>query len=70
MRDDVRQRAEGLCECRLSTMCDRYGNQAHHILPRSKGGGDHVDNLAWVCQPCHTWIHNHPTASRVKGLLK
>ena len=29
----------------------------HHILPRSKGGGDELDNLILLCKPCHMRRH-------------
>ena len=30
-----------------------YGLQKHHIVKRSQGGGDHEDNLIWLCWDCH-----------------
>lgn len=33
---------------------------AHHILPKSKGGEDRLDNLITVCHDCHEQIHGHP----------
>ncbi len=26
-----------------------------HVLPRSKGGPDHIDNLQTMCAPCNCW---------------
>ncbi len=31
----------------------------HHIVPKSKGGGHHIDNLATLCSSCHAKIHPH-----------
>ena len=31
----------------------------HHILMRSLGGKDEIDNLCWVCRDCHKAIHGH-----------
>lgn len=31
----------------------------HHIVPKSKGGGHHLDNLATLCFNCHTKVHPH-----------
>ena len=31
----------------------------HHILPRSRGGGDKYENLIAVCRECHNDCHNH-----------
>ncbi|HII94764.1 MAG TPA: HNH endonuclease [Candidatus Methanofastidiosum sp.] len=31
----------------------------HHIVPKSKGGGHHLDNLATLCFNCHAKSHPH-----------
>jgi 5-methylcytosine-specific restriction endonuclease McrA len=31
----------------------------HHILMRSLGGRDVLENLCWVCRDCHKAIHGH-----------
>lgn len=36
---------------------------AHHILPKSKGGEDWIENLITVCHECHEQIHGHPIPS-------
>lgn len=36
---------------------------AHHILPKSKGGEDQIENLITVCHGCHEQIHGHPIPS-------
>ena len=36
---------------------------AHHILPKSKGGEDQIENLITVCHECHEQIHGHPIPS-------
>lgn len=33
------------------------GIEQHHIRPKSKGGSNHRQNLAWVCGNCHIMIH-------------
>lgn len=30
---------------------------AHHIVPKSRGGGHHLNNLVTVCRDCHKAIH-------------
>lgn len=68
-RGDAMLRAKGRCEARCSPRCRIYGSQAHHKLRRSQGGADTADNLLWVCDPCHRWIHDHPARSFELGLL-
>jgi len=34
------------------------GLEIHHILFRSKGGTDDIENLACLCHECHTKIHD------------
>ncbi|ELY95178.1 HNH endonuclease [Natrialba hulunbeirensis JCM 10989] len=36
--------------------------QAHHIVPRSAGGPDELENLLTLCRPCHGVIHQHNNA--------
>ena len=45
--------------------CERCGKfrhvrslEIHHILFRSHGGTDDIDNLAAVCRECHMKIHD------------
>ena len=42
----------------------------HHILPRSRGGKNEIDNLIPVCAMCHMWIHAHPAEAKKHGLLR
>ena len=32
---------------------------AHHIVPKSDGGSDRMDNLLTLCKPCHERIHGY-----------
>lgn len=41
----------------------------HHLRRRSQGGTDTAANLATVCRAHHDWIHAHPEAASVLGLL-
>lgn len=34
-----------------------YGLQVHHIVPRSRGGGDVPGNLITLCFECHAKVH-------------
>ncbi|MFP8954107.1 HNH endonuclease [Natrialbaceae archaeon A-arb3/5] len=64
---------EGWDELRRRTLqrdgyaCTRCGAdertlQAHHVIPRSAGGPDELDNLLTLCRPCHGVIHQHNRA--------
>ena len=42
--------------------CQRCGDggrvlQAHHVVPRSAGGPDRLENLLTLCRPCHGVMH-------------
>lgn len=42
----------------------------HHIVPKSQGGGDQLDNLITLCKPCHTNLHKGLWTLNLKGKLK
>ncbi len=54
----------------LCAICERKGRvtparECDHILPVSKGGGHHYDNLQSLCTPCHALkTHNESLAAR------
>lgn len=68
-RAEVRGRAKGWCEIRVSGVCAGRGSQAHHKLRRSQGGPDVADNLAWTCEPCHRFVHANPEWAYALGWL-
>jgi 5-methylcytosine-specific restriction endonuclease McrA len=68
VRSDVENRAKGKCEIRTE-VCEIRGNQCHHLLPRSGGGPDSIANCVWICAPCHSHVHDHPTVSYENGWL-
>jgi 5-methylcytosine-specific restriction endonuclease McrA len=68
VRDARRAHAHGLCEIAGPT-CTRWGTEAHHVLPRSKGGPDEFGNLLWACASCHQHLHGHPAWARERGVL-
>lgn len=43
------------CEYCLTKAVD-----VHHILFRSQGGKDEIENLTAVCRSCHTKAHDDP----------
>lgn len=70
-RKRVEFRAFGRCEANTPACPPREhrGTQAHHRLMRSHGG-DHTDeNLLWVCDAAHDYVHAHPAESYDKGWL-
>ncbi len=52
------RRDNGLCQICLSKGKTTAFQEVDHILPKSKGGTDALDNLQCVCTPCH----RHKTA--------
>lgn len=53
IRDAILERDDQVC-----TMCRDKGStfhelEAHHIIPRSRGGSDHPLNLVTLCKKCH-----------------
>lgn len=50
----VEQRAGGRCEyCRMHQSLQGASFHVEHATPRSKGGSDGLDNLAWACPSCN-----------------
>jgi len=59
LRQQVRERADYLCEyCHSSEEASAARFEIDHILPRSKGGSDTLDNLALACQHCNAYRYN------------
>lgn len=44
---------------------DRHGLEAHHVVMRSLGGRDEVENLIALCRECHRAVHGHVLKLRV-----
>jgi 5-methylcytosine-specific restriction endonuclease McrA len=56
----VRDRAKGRCEYCLCPLDFSPGPfSVEHIIPKSKGGSDDDDNLAFACQGCNGRKYNH-----------
>lgn len=63
-RDRVLQRDNYQCQ-HCKAKAGSNGNiklNAHHIVPKSKGGEHHPDNLQTLCQGCHNAIHGSSMA--------
>jgi 5-methylcytosine-specific restriction endonuclease McrA len=37
--------------------CTAVGHDVHHIVHRSQGGSDELDNLVTLCRYCHDRVH-------------
>jgi hypothetical protein len=59
----VRERDLGRCQV---PGCSRRAVHAHHIVPRSRGGGDEAENLVALCA-CHHLRGIHGGYMRVHG---
>ena len=54
LRQFVRNRASGLCEyCHAPDWVCLSTFEVEHCVPRSAGGSDDVENLAYACPPCN-----------------
>jgi len=55
--------------------CERRGSEnrqeglihvtAHHIIPRSDDGGNNLENLITLCDPCHDYVEVHGLKTKV-----
>ena len=50
-KDYIDAEQEGKC-----LLCGKPIHHYHHIIPKSKGGSDTVDNIAGLCDECHNGI--------------
>jgi len=41
----------------LCSDCGTVAVDIHHVVHKSQGGSDEVDNLIAVCRPCHESYH-------------
>ncbi|MBE9102725.1 HNH endonuclease [Vacuolonema iberomarrocanum] len=58
-KQQIRQRANGLCEyCHSPEKISTARFTIDHILPRSLGGSDDLDNLALACSRCNQRRYN------------
>ena len=48
----IREQQNGKC-----LMCKNDIEHFHHMVPRSKGGSDTIQNQVGLCQKCHTKVH-------------
>jgi 5-methylcytosine-specific restriction endonuclease McrA len=65
-RSAAARRQQKYRDARLAKVCDQYGWECHwcgrkdtkltidHLTPRSRGGGDEIENLRPCCKPCNS----------------
>ena len=52
---------EDICYCEAcgrGGRVDKGGFDIHHIIYKSQGGKDEIDNLILLCRRCHDMAHN------------
>ena len=63
----------GLCttDVLYCVICHKVATQLHHVVYKSQGGKDEVNNLAPLCMSCHDGHHcrNNPTTEEIKKLM-
>lgn len=52
VNEAISKMQEGRC-----LLCGNDIEQYHHIVPRSKGGGNTIQNIAGLCSRCHSKVH-------------
>lgn len=63
IRDTVAARAGYCCEyCRSQERFATHRFSVEHIIPLSKGGQNHPDNLAYACQGCNNYKYTKTAA--------
>jgi len=67
VREEVLRRAENRCE-----RCGRTKGRLtmHHIMPRSEGGGDNVENLAALCRKCHNLVEGVGPMLKTREMIR
>ncbi|MBP6828675.1 MAG: HNH endonuclease [Saprospiraceae bacterium] len=59
LRRTLAERANGRCEyCQSPESFSPQAFSVEHIIPKSKGGNDEPDNLAFSCQGCNGFKYN------------
>ncbi len=72
-RRAVQVRASGYCEGQAAGVCRGYshfGSQAHHVVPKARGGGNEPENGLWLCVEAHNFVHTNVALATSLGLLR
>jgi hypothetical protein len=69
VRKIVIERADGICEARLS-MCQWEGTDVHELKTRGRGGDPNDEsNCILLCRLCHRYITDNPAWSEENGFV-
>lgn len=74
LRKQVAERAKHCCEyCQSQEKFATHRFSVEHIIPISKGGQTHLDNLAYACQGCNNYKYTKtagldPVSSKLADL--
>jgi len=44
----------------LCEICNNKGVDIHHLIFKSRGGKDNIENLICLCRECHIKAHDNP----------
>ena len=71
-KDKVLKRDDYTCQhCKAkSSNKNKLKLNVHHIIPKSKGGSDNLENLIVLCKDCHEALHKGLWKLNLKGKLK
>ena len=70
IKEVVRERSDYTCEAMIPEAgCEWKATDMHHRQMRSQGGQHTVQNIVFLCRPCHHWTHLHPAISYTSGVL-
>ena len=68
VHEQVISRAVNRCEyCKMHQALQGATFHVEHVIPRSAGGSDGVDNLAWACPSCNLYKADR-TSIKLDGL--
>lgn len=54
-------------ECKICGSNDTL--ELHHIIPKSYGGDDSIENLQWLCKKCHLEKHSQGKVKKASVYL-
>lgn len=66
--ETVYERDKGCC-----VYCGRHvekGTKPHHVIYKSRGGGDTEDNLVMLCADCHYRVHHGSGGAEITDKCK